>query len=64
MTAVPGEAKVMETLRGLNVRPGDYRFPYSNSVDEMKTPEFEEKMKQVPWASCRSGRAATSTWAS
>ncbi len=23
MTAVPGEAKVMETLRGLNVQPGD-----------------------------------------
>jgi hypothetical protein len=28
MTAVPGEAKVMETLRGLNVQPGDYRFPH------------------------------------
>jgi hypothetical protein len=26
MTAVPGEAKVMETLPGLNVQPGDYRF--------------------------------------
>ena len=48
MTAVPGEAKVMETLRGLNVQPGDYRFPYSNSVDEMKTPEWDEKMKQGP----------------
>ena len=48
MTNVPGEAKLMETLRGLNVQPGDYRFPYSNSVDEMKTPEFAEKMKQGP----------------
>ena len=48
MTAVLGEAKVMETLRGLNVRPGDYRFPYSNSTDEMKTPEFAGKMKQGP----------------
>src|SRR5438045_2091931 len=48
MTAVPGEAKVMETLRGLNVQPGDYRFPFSNSVDEMKTPEWDEKMKQGP----------------
>jgi len=48
MTAVPGEAKVMETLRGLNVQPGDYRFPYSNSVDEMKTPAFAEKMKRGP----------------
>jgi hypothetical protein len=48
MTAVPGEAKVMETLRGLNVRPGDYRFPYSNSTKEMTGPEFGEKMKQGP----------------
>jgi len=48
MTMVPGEDKVMETLRGLNVQPGDYRFPYSNSVDEMKTPAFAEKMKRGP----------------
>ena len=48
MAAVPGEAKVMETLRGLNVQPGDYRFPFSNSVDEMKTPQWDEKMKQGP----------------
>lgn len=48
MAAVPAEAKVMETLRGLNVRPGLYRFPFSDSVDEMKTPEWDEKMKQGP----------------
>ncbi len=48
MAAVPSEAKVMETLRGLNVQPGDYRFPFSNSVDEMKTPAWDEKMKQGP----------------
>src|SRR5258706_15358150 len=48
MTAVPGEAKVMETLRGLNVQPGDYRFPYGNTTAEMTTPEFVEKMKQGP----------------
>jgi hypothetical protein len=46
MIAVPGEAKVMETLRSLNVQPGDYRFPYSNSTEEMTGPEFIEKMKQ------------------
>ena len=40
MTAVPGEAKAMETLRGLNVQPGTYRFPFSTSVDEMKTPAW------------------------
>jgi len=48
MAMLPGEDKVMETLRGLNVQPGDYRFPFSNSVAEMKTPAFEEKMKQGP----------------
>src|SRR5206468_3678032 len=48
MTAVPGEAKVMDMLRGLKVQPGDYRFPFSNSVDEMKTPAWDAKMTQGP----------------
>src|SRR5205823_6098081 len=48
MSAVPGEAKVMETLRGVNVPPGDYRFPYGSTTKEMTSPEFIEKMKQGP----------------
>jgi hypothetical protein len=48
MTAVPGEAQVMEALRGLNVQPGDYRFPYARTTAEMTAPEFVEKMKQGP----------------
>jgi hypothetical protein len=48
MAAVPGEATIMETMRGLSVQPGDYRFPYSNSVEEMKGPEFTEKMRRGP----------------
>jgi hypothetical protein len=48
MTAVPGEAKFMETLRSLNVQPGDYRFPYGNTTAEMTAPDFIEKMKQGP----------------
>jgi hypothetical protein len=48
MTAVPGEDKVMETLRGLNVQPGEYRFPYGNTTVEMTTPVFVEKMKTGP----------------
>jgi len=48
MTAVPGEDKVMETLRGLNVQPGEYRFPYGNTTAEMTTPVFVEKMKTGP----------------
>src|SRR5262249_35695707 len=48
MTAVPGEDKVMETLRGLNVQPGDYRFPYGSTTEEMTAPAFAEKMKAGP----------------
>ena len=48
MTAVPGEAQVMEMLRGLNVKPGDYRFPHGTTTAEMTTPAFEEKLKQGP----------------
>src|SRR6185295_9114455 len=48
MTAVPGEDKVMETLRGMNVQPGEYRFPYGSTVAEMEAPAFKEKMKAGP----------------
>jgi len=48
MAALRGETKIMERLRDLNVQPGDYRFPYGTTVDEMTAPEFVEKMKQGP----------------
>ena len=48
MSAVPGEDAVMETLRRLNVQPGEYRFPYGNTTKEMEAPEFVEKMKSGP----------------
>ena len=48
MAAVPGEDKVMETLRSLNVQPGDYRFPYGRTTEEMTSPAFVEKMKAGP----------------
>jgi len=48
MMAVPGEDKVLETLRGLNVQPGEYRFPYGNTTAEMTAPAFVEKMKTGP----------------
>jgi hypothetical protein len=48
MTALPGEDKVMETLRGLNVQPGEYRFPFGVTVAEMEAPAFLEKMKSGP----------------
>lgn len=48
MSAVASEAKFMEALRGLNVQPGDYRFPYGSTTAEMTAPEFVEKLKQGP----------------
>jgi hypothetical protein len=48
MKAVPGEDRVMDTLRGLNVQPGDYRFPYGRTTAEMTSPAFIEKMKAGP----------------
>jgi len=33
MTALPGETTIMDTLRGLNVQPGDYRFPHGTTVE-------------------------------
>jgi hypothetical protein len=48
MIALPDEDKVMETLRALNVQPGDYRFPYGSTVKEMEAPAFLEKMKAGP----------------
>jgi hypothetical protein len=48
MTAVPGEDRVMEALRALNVQPGEYRFPFGNTTKEMETPAFVEKMKAGP----------------
>ena len=48
MAAVPGEDRVMETLRGLDVRPGEYRFPWGSTTAEMTSPEFVARMKAGP----------------
>jgi hypothetical protein len=48
MTAVPGEDKLLETLRELHVPPGEYRFPYGATTEEMTNPAFVEKMNLGP----------------
>jgi hypothetical protein len=45
---LPGEDKVMEALRPFGLPPGDYMVPNCTNGAEMKTPEFQEKMKQGP----------------
>jgi hypothetical protein len=48
MIAVPGEATFLDAVRGLNVQPGEYRFPYGTTVAEMTAPDFVAKMNQGP----------------
>ena len=45
---IPKEEQVMAALRPLAIPPGDYMVPRCLTTAEMKTPEFEEKLKQGP----------------
>ncbi len=45
---VPNEDKVMNALRPLAIPPGDYMVPRPSSTQDMRSPEFAEKMKKGP----------------
>ena len=45
---VPDEDKLRNALKPLNVPPGDYMVPRAATTDEMKSPEFAEKLTQGP----------------
>jgi hypothetical protein len=45
---MPNEDKVMDALRALAIPPGDYFLPRPSSTQEMRSPEFQEKVKQGP----------------
>ncbi len=45
---LPNEDKVMDALRPLAIPPGDYLVPRPSSREEMRSPEFAEKMKKGP----------------
>lgn len=42
------EKSVMDALRPLALPPGDYMFPRASHMNEMKTPQFQERMRQGP----------------
>ncbi len=42
------EDKVMDALRPLAIPPGDYMVPRPASREDMRSPEFAEKMKKGP----------------
>lgn len=45
---VPNEDKVMEALRPFAIPPGDYMVPRPSSRQDMRSPEFAEKMNKGP----------------
>jgi len=45
---MPNEDKVMDALRPLAIPPGDYMVPRASNRDEMRSPEFAERMKKGP----------------
>src|SRR3989442_13478735 len=42
------EDRVMDALRPLAIPPGDYMMPRPSSREEMRSPQFAEKVKQGP----------------
>ena len=45
---LPNEDKVMDALRPFGIPPGDYMVPRPSSTQEMRAPEFLEKVKKGP----------------
>lgn len=45
---MPNEDKVRDALRPLAIPPGDYMVPRPESMDDMKSPAFAEKIRQGP----------------
>lgn len=45
---VPQETQVMDSLRPFAIAPGDYMLPRAGSMAQMKTPEFQDKLKKGP----------------
>ena len=45
---MPNEDKVMDALRPFAIPPGDYMVPRPSSAQEMRSPEFAEKMNKGP----------------
>jgi hypothetical protein len=45
---IPNEDRVRDILRPLAIPPGDYMIPRPSSTQEMRSPEFAEKVRQGP----------------
>jgi hypothetical protein len=47
---MPRESEVLGALRPLAIPPGDYFIPGASGMQEMRSPEFKDKLKQGPVA--------------
>src|SRR5574341_624754 len=45
---MPNEEKVMDALRPFAIPPGDYMVPCASNSQELRSPEFAEKLKKGP----------------
>src|SRR4029077_17676915 len=45
---VPDEDRLRDAVRPLAIPPGDYMVPRPSSMQDMKSPEFAEKMNKGP----------------
>ncbi len=45
---LPDEDKTMAALRPLGIPPGDYMVPRPSSMQDLRTPEFADKLKKGP----------------
>ena len=45
---MPDQDKVQDALRPFAIPPGDYMLPCPSSTQEMRSPEFQEKVKKGP----------------
>ena len=45
---LPNEDQLRSVLRPLNIPPGDYMIPRPTGKEEMRSPEFAEKVRQGP----------------
>lgn len=46
--APPNQDQLMNVLRPMAIPPGDYMIPRARNMQEMRSPEFTEKMKNGP----------------
>ncbi len=47
---LPAEDEVMDALRRFKIPPGDYMLPCAGTPDNMRSTEFQDKMKRGPVA--------------